>query len=90
MAPWWQSMGVPAPMSGFSVLFSLAGLTSPGLPREHQENGCLERPLVATILTTVTSLIRIGVLDVTEKGHSEVQGSPLPWLPPTIFKPHVC
>lgn len=33
---------------------------------------CLERPLVATILMTVTSTIRIGVLDarVTGKGHS--------------------
>lgn len=39
----------------------------------------LELPLVAAILMTVTSTIRIGVLDamVTGKGHSEVQGSPL-------------
>lgn len=92
MAPWWQSMGVPAPMSGFSIFFSLPSLTLPGLPGEHQENDCLERPLVATMLTAVTSITRIGVLDakVTGKGHSEVQGLPLLWLPPTIFKPHVC
>lgn len=42
-ALWWQGMGVPAPMSGFSIFFSLAGLTPPVLPREHQENGCLSR-----------------------------------------------
>lgn len=54
-------------------------ILQPGWPRQHQESGYLEQPLVATILVTVTSTNRIGVLDarVTGKGHSEVQGSPL-------------
>lgn len=43
MALCWQSMGVPAPMSGFSIFLSLAGLTSPVLPREPQENACQSR-----------------------------------------------
>lgn len=88
--------GVPAPMSGFSIFRLQPGwphiMSCPESTRKMAV--CLERSLVATILTTVTSTVRCAWYKGYRKGTaprwSDSHSQQSLGSAPTIFELHLC